>query len=56
MEELVSRNEDNIELISGALKKWSGASKAIKGAAMNLSWIGGSWIWNWRYKTGQRAW
>lgn len=56
MEELVSRNEDNIELISGALKKWSGASRAIKNAAMKLSWISGSWTWNWSYRTGQRAW
>lgn len=56
MEELVSRNEDNIKAISGALKKWSGASKAIKSSAMNLSWASGSWIWNWKYKTGQRAW
>ena len=56
MEELVSRNEDNIKAISGALKKWSGASKAIKSSAMNLSWASGSWVWNWKYETGQRAW
>lgn len=56
MEELVSRNEDNIKIISGALKKWSGASKAIKSAAMNLSWISGSWLGNGKYRTGQRAW
>ena len=56
MEELVSRNEDNIDRISKATKKWSGASRAIKNAAMKLSWTSGSWTWNWSYRTGQRAW
>lgn len=56
MEDLVTRNEENTKAISGALKKWSAASKALKNMAVNISWISGNWIGWGKYVTGQRAW
>lgn len=56
MEELITRNEDAAEIISKAAKKWSWASKALKNAATNFSWISGSWVGNGSHTTGQRAW
>lgn len=56
MEELITRNEGATEAISKAVKKWSWASRALKSAATNFSWISGSWVGNGRRTTGQRAW